>query len=56
LKKPQGEILDGNIKIGDGWASDTGIYEVCHCISFFVHKICTEFYTHKIFYELQLLI
>ena len=31
LKKPQGEILDGNIKIGDGWASDTGIYEVCFC-------------------------
>jgi len=29
LKQPQGEILDGNIKIGDGWASDTGIYEVC---------------------------
>lgn len=27
LKKPQGEILDGNISIGDGWASDTGIYE-----------------------------
>ena len=28
LKEPQGEILDGNISIGDGWASDTGIYEV----------------------------
>ncbi|CAB9511325.1 unknown protein [Seminavis robusta] len=27
LKKPQGTILDGKIKIGDGWASDTGIYE-----------------------------
>lgn len=27
LKKPQGEIVDGNISIGDGWASDTGIYE-----------------------------
>mmetsp|Transcript_27665 Transcript_27665/g.40825 ORF Transcript_27665/g.40825 Transcript_27665/m.40825 type:complete len:360 (-) Transcript_27665:198-1277(-) len=27
LKQPQGEILDGNISIGDGWASDTGIYE-----------------------------
>jgi uncharacterized protein (TIGR02246 family) len=27
LKKPQGEIVDGNINIGDGWASDTGIYE-----------------------------
>ena len=28
LKKPQGKILDGKINIGDGWASDTGIYEV----------------------------
>lgn len=28
LKKPQGEILDGHINIGDGWASDVGIYEV----------------------------
>merc|ERR1711966_132476 len=27
LKKPQGEILDGHINIGDGWASDVGIYE-----------------------------
>ncbi|KAL7534163.1 hypothetical protein ACHAXR_005682, partial [Thalassiosira sp. AJA248-18] len=27
LKKPQGTILDGSIHIGDGWASDTGIYE-----------------------------
>lgn len=27
LKKPQGKILDGNIHIGDGWASDSGIYE-----------------------------
>jgi len=27
LKKPQGKILDGSIHIGDGWASDTGIYE-----------------------------
>jgi len=26
-KQPQGEILDGVIRIGDGWASDTGIYE-----------------------------
>jgi uncharacterized protein (TIGR02246 family) len=27
LKEPQGKIVDGNISIGDGWASDTGIYE-----------------------------
>eukprot|EP00586_Coscinodiscus_wailesii_P002762 CAMPEP_0172477382 /NCGR_PEP_ID=MMETSP1066-20121228/471_1 /TAXON_ID=671091 /ORGANISM="Coscinodiscus wailesii, Strain CCMP2513" /LENGTH=210 /DNA_ID=CAMNT_0013235821 /DNA_START=84 /DNA_END=712 /DNA_ORIENTATION=- len=27
LKKPQGKIIEGYIKIGDGWASDTGIYE-----------------------------
>lgn len=27
LKKPQGKILEGKIYIGDGWASDTGIYE-----------------------------
>ncbi|KAL3782465.1 hypothetical protein HJC23_002216 [Cyclotella cryptica] len=27
LKKPQGKIIDGKINIGDGWASDTGIYE-----------------------------
>ena len=27
LKKPQGEILSGSVKIGDGWASDSGIYE-----------------------------
>jgi hypothetical protein len=24
LKKPQGVITDGNIRIGDGWAQDTG--------------------------------
>jgi len=28
LKKPQGKILEGKVNIGDGWASDTGIYEV----------------------------
>eukprot|EP00640_Fibrocapsa_japonica_P000638 CAMPEP_0113952594 /NCGR_PEP_ID=MMETSP1339-20121228/90506_1 /TAXON_ID=94617 /ORGANISM="Fibrocapsa japonica" /LENGTH=628 /DNA_ID=CAMNT_0000961239 /DNA_START=70 /DNA_END=1956 /DNA_ORIENTATION=+ /assembly_acc=CAM_ASM_000762 len=27
LKAPQGKIVDGYITIGDGWASDTGIYE-----------------------------
>jgi uncharacterized protein (TIGR02246 family) len=27
LKKPQGVITDGNIKIGNGWAQDAGIYE-----------------------------
>jgi len=27
LKEPQGEIVEGHIKIGDGWASDQGIYE-----------------------------
>ena len=27
LKKPQGEIVEGNIKIGDGWCQDAGIYE-----------------------------
>jgi uncharacterized protein (TIGR02246 family) len=27
LKKPQGEIVEGHIRIGDGWAQDTGIYE-----------------------------
>jgi len=26
-KKPQGEILEGKIKIGEGWARDGGIYE-----------------------------
>eukprot|EP00536_Pseudo-nitzschia_multiseries_P012988 jgi/Psemu1/261071/estExt_Genewise1Plus.C_5280010 len=26
-KQPQGEILDGNIRIGNGWAQDAGIYE-----------------------------
>ena len=25
--KPQGEIIDGQIRIGDGWAKDAGIYE-----------------------------
>ena len=28
LKQPQGTILDGDIRIGDGWAQDMGIYEV----------------------------
>jgi len=27
LKNPKGEILEGNINIGENWASDTGIYE-----------------------------
>ena len=27
LKEPQGKIVDGHISIGEGWASDTGIYE-----------------------------
>jgi uncharacterized protein (TIGR02246 family) len=27
LKKPQGEIVEGFIRIGDGWAQDNGIYE-----------------------------
>eukprot|EP00957_Ditylum_brightwellii_P034462 2613942-Ditylum_brightwellii.AAC.1 len=27
LKKPKGEILEGDIRIGDGWAQDAGIYE-----------------------------
>ena len=27
LKEPQGEILEGHITIGDGWANDSGIYE-----------------------------
>ncbi|KAL3789322.1 hypothetical protein ACHAW5_007669 [Stephanodiscus triporus] len=26
-KKPQGKIIEGKINIGDGWASDAGIYE-----------------------------
>jgi len=26
-REPQGEILEGHISIGDGWASDSGIYE-----------------------------
>lgn len=26
-KQPQGEILEGNIRIGEGWAQDAGIYE-----------------------------
>ena len=28
LKEPQGKILEGKVNIGEGWASDTGIYEV----------------------------
>jgi len=24
LKEPQGVVLDGNIRIGDGWAQDAG--------------------------------
>lgn len=27
LKQPQGEIIDGHIRIGQGWAQDAGIYE-----------------------------
>jgi hypothetical protein len=27
LKKPQGEIVEGHIRIGNGWAQDNGIYE-----------------------------
>merc|ERR1719273_144398 len=27
LKQPQGDIVEGYIKIGDGWAQDAGIYE-----------------------------
>lgn len=27
LKKPQGEIVEGNIRIGNNWAQDAGIYE-----------------------------
>jgi len=27
LKQPQGKILEGKVNIGDGWCSDTGIYE-----------------------------
>ena len=30
LKQPQGKILDGEIRIGDGWAQDAGIYEVSY--------------------------
>ena len=30
LKQPQGKILEGDIRIGDGWAQDAGIYEVRH--------------------------
>jgi uncharacterized protein (TIGR02246 family) len=26
-KKPQGKIINGKVTIGDGWASDAGIYE-----------------------------
>lgn len=36
LKKPQGKILDGKINIGEGWASDAGIYEVSYDASVFV--------------------
>jgi hypothetical protein len=28
-----GKIIDGKINIGNGWASDAGIYEVCSNIS-----------------------
>jgi hypothetical protein len=27
LKEPQGEIVEGDIRIGNGWAQDCGIYE-----------------------------
>lgn len=27
LKKPQGKILEGDIRIGKGWAQDAGVYE-----------------------------
>jgi hypothetical protein len=27
LKQPQGQILDGDIRIGNGWAQDAGVYE-----------------------------
>jgi len=27
LKKPQGEIVEGHIRVGDNWAQDAGIYE-----------------------------
>jgi len=27
LKEPQGKILEGKVNIGEGWASDAGIYE-----------------------------
>lgn len=43
LKKPQGKIIDGKINIGDGWASDCGIYEVCihdtRCVWFDEHNL-----------------
>jgi hypothetical protein len=32
LKEPQGKILEGDIRIGDGWCQDAGIYEV-RCLS-----------------------
>lgn len=37
-KEPQGKILEGDIRIGEGWAQDAGIYEVrttihCSCLS-----------------------
>ena len=33
LKQPQGKILEGDIRIGDGWAQDAGIYEVRHYLN-----------------------
>ncbi|KAL7531292.1 LOW QUALITY PROTEIN: hypothetical protein ACHAWF_003712 [Thalassiosira exigua] len=27
LKKPQGKIVEGDVRVGDGWAQDAGIYE-----------------------------
>lgn len=27
-KEPRGEILEGTVRIGEGWAQDAGIYEV----------------------------
>jgi hypothetical protein len=27
LKQPQGQILEGDVRIGEGWAQDAGVYE-----------------------------
>ena len=40
LKQPQGKILSGDIRIGDGWCQDAGIYEVRSYTAPFTVIVC----------------